>query len=63
MGTDNGGCDLFVDDGRSIFEGDIDKLATANVTKGCSSPENDEFCPGSDVTRGQMAAFLHRALG
>lgn len=46
-----------------IFEADIDKLATAGVTRGCNPPVNDQFCPGKAVTRGQMAAFLHRALG
>lgn len=61
--TDDGGGDLFVDDNASIFETDIDKLATAGVTRGCNPPMNDEFCPTSNVTRGQMAAFLHRALG
>jgi len=61
--TDDGGGDLFTDDDSSIFETDIDKLATAGVTKGCNPPANDEFCPTRNVTRGQMAAFLHRALG
>ena len=61
--TDNGGGDLFVDDDDSIFEADIDRLATAGVTKGCNPPDNDRFCPTNNVTRGQMAAFLHRALG
>jgi hypothetical protein len=61
--TDDGGGDLFVDDDGSIFESDIDKLATAGVTRGCNPPVNDRFCPTSNVTRGQMAAFLHRALG
>lgn len=60
---DDGGGDLFVDDDGSVFEDQIDKLATANVTKGCNPPMNDQFCPTSNVTRGQMAAFLHRALG
>lgn len=60
--TDDGGGDLFDDDG-STFENDIDKLGTAGVTKGCNPPENTEFCPDDFVTRGQMAAFLHRALG
>ena len=41
---------------------DIDKLATAGVTKGCNPPDNDRFCPTQNVTRGQMAALLHRAL-
>ena len=61
--TDNGGGDLFVDDDSSIFEADIDRLGTAGVTKGCNPPTNDRFCPDNKVTRGQMAAFLHRALG
>jgi hypothetical protein len=61
--TDNGGGDLFIDDDKSIFENDIDKLGTAGVTKGCNPPTNDRFCPGLPVDRGAMAAFLHRADG
>jgi len=61
--TDDGGGDLFTDDDGSVFEGDIDRLGTAGVTKGCNPPDNDRYCPDSAVTRGQMAAFLHRALG
>jgi parallel beta-helix repeat protein len=61
--SDDGGGNLFIDDDDSIFERDIDRLATAGVTKGCNPPVNDSFCPTSYVTRGQMAAFLHRALG
>lgn len=61
--TDDGGGDLFVDDDGSTFENDIDKLGTAGVTKGCNPPVNDRFCPDELVNRGQMAAFLHRALG
>ena len=61
--TDNGGGDLFIDDDGTTFENDIDKLGTAGVTKGCNPPVNDRFCPNDFVTRGQMAAFLHRALG
>ena len=61
--TDNGGGDLFVDDDDSVFQADIDKLAMAGVTAGCNPPANDEFCPGALVTREQLAAFLHRALG
>jgi Tol biopolymer transport system component len=61
--TDNGGGDLFTDDDSSVFEGDIDRLGTAGVTRGCNPPANTEFCPLENVTRGQMAAFLVRALG
>ena len=46
-----------------IFEADVDKLGTAGITKGSNPPVNDMYCPDSVVTRGQMAAFLHRALG
>jgi hypothetical protein len=55
--------DVFVDDDDSVFEADIETLAEADVTRGCNPPVNDRFCPDSAVTRGQMAAFLVRALG
>jgi hypothetical protein len=61
--VDDGGGDLFTDDDGNLFENDIDKLGTAGVTKGCNPPTNDKFCPNDFVTRGQMAAFLNRALG
>jgi hypothetical protein len=61
--SDDGGGDLFVDDDESVFERAIDRLATAGVTLGCNPPDNDRFCPNDRVTRGQMAAFLARALG
>jgi hypothetical protein len=54
--------DFFSDDGESIFQADINRLAAAGVTKGCNPPDNNRFCPDSGVTRGQMAAFLVRAL-
>ena len=44
------------------FHSDIGKLATVGITRGCNPPVNDRFCPGDPVTRGQMAAFLYRAL-
>jgi CSLREA domain-containing protein len=61
--VDDGGGDLFDDDDESVFEGDIDRLGTAGVTRGCNPPLNTNYCPDKTVTRGQMAAFLHRALG
>ncbi len=57
-----GTTDRFVDDNTSIFEDDINRLVAAGVTKGCNPPNNDRFCPNNIVTRGQMAALLHRAL-
>ncbi len=61
--TDDGGGNLFTDDNGSVFEHNIDILATAGITKGCNPPANDQYCPNDNVTRGQMAAFLVRALG
>ncbi len=52
----------FVDDDGSIFESDIEWMATAGITKGCNPPTNTKFCPDDKVTRGQMAAFMRRAL-
>jgi hypothetical protein len=37
-------------------------MAAQGITMGCNPPTNDMFCPDSVVTRGQMAAFLVRAL-
>jgi hypothetical protein len=46
-----------------IFFSAIEWLADQGITKGCNPPTNDMFCPNDYVTRGQMAAFLVRALG
>ena len=50
-----------VDDAH-VFSRDVGWLAEAAITRGCNAPWNDEFCPDDPVTRGQMAAFLVRAL-
>lgn len=52
----------FGDDDGSVFEGDIEALAAAGVTRGCNPPVNDRFCPGQPVRRDEMASFLGRAL-
>ena len=62
LGYSGGGFEFSDDDG-SVFESDIEALAAAGVTRGCDPPVNDRFCPDDPVTRGQMAAFLVRALG
>jgi hypothetical protein len=56
------GTDSFRDDDDSVFEGAIEALAAAGITRGCNPPSNDRFCPTDPVTRGQMAAFLGRAM-
>jgi hypothetical protein len=44
----------------NVFHDDIGWLADAGVTFGCNPPDNTLFCPDANVTRGQMAAFMHR---
>jgi type VII secretion-associated serine protease mycosin len=51
--------DYFTDDETSQFEADINSLAASQITGGCGGTR---FCPNTSVTRGQMAAFLHRAF-
>jgi hypothetical protein len=51
--------DPFTDDERSGHEADINALAASGITAGCAPAR---FCPTLVVTRGQMTAFLHRAL-
>lgn len=51
--------DYFTDDARSIFQGDINRLAASGITAGCGGTR---FCPNGLVNRDQMAAFLWRAI-
>lgn len=51
--------DYFVDDEGNRHEDAINRLRAAGITSGCAP---DRYCPAGSVTRGQMAAFLHRAL-
>jgi hypothetical protein len=53
----------FSDTNGHVFEAAIDWLAAKGITQGCNPPANTRFCPNGYVTRGQMAAFLVRALG
>jgi len=50
--------DFFTDDNASPHEADINRVAAAGVAAGCGP---GRYCPRVTVTRGQMAAFLHRA--
>lgn len=51
--------DTFTDDDTSTHRADIERIAAAGITRGCSP---DRFCPKDPVTRDQLAAFLQRAL-
>ena len=51
--------DYFTDDTGNTHEDNINVMAENGITLGC---DTDLYCPDEAVTRGQMAAFLHRAL-
>lgn len=53
------GTSSFRDTRGHLFEKPAASLARSAITRGCG---NDNFCPDAKVTRGQMAAFLVRAL-
>ena len=55
------GTDYFVDDEASLYEDAINAFREALITYGCNPPTNDEFCPTVILTRGMIAAFIHRA--
>ncbi|MGI8659214.1 MAG: S-layer homology domain-containing protein [Candidatus Limnocylindria bacterium] len=50
---------FFSDDNGNQHENQINALANSGITGGCATAR---YCPSGLVTRGQMAAFLHRAL-
>lgn len=52
----------FIDDDGNIHEGNIEAIAAPGITRGCNPPANTEYCPGDDITRGQMSAFLRRTF-
>jgi hypothetical protein len=47
----------------NAFFGYVERLVARGVTAGCASVPQRLYCPNEPVTRGQMAAFLCRALG
>lgn len=50
----------FTDDEDSFHQYNIGAIAATGVAKGCTTTT---FCPRDDVTRGEMATFLGRAIG
>jgi hypothetical protein len=52
--------DYYTDDAGSPYEPDINRLAEAGVTIGCSETL---FCPDAFATRAELASFVSRALG
>jgi hypothetical protein len=53
----------FYDDETSVHQANIDKIFEAGITVGCNPPASNRFCPSRTITRGEMAAFISRALG
>ena len=51
----------FVDDDGAWYEQNANALAQSGITMGCNT-SGTRFCGAENVTRGQMAAFLTRAL-
>jgi len=56
----NTSTDYFTDDETSTHENAINRIREAEIAFGCTTTR---FCPKNPVTRGQMTAFLHRAMG
>ena len=57
--TDGAGNNYFYDDNGRSHEANIDRIAFAGIGTGCAQWR---FCATTVVTRGQMAAFLHRIV-
>jgi hypothetical protein len=51
--------DFFTDDNGTTHEANINRIAEAGITSGCSATK---FCPGKRATRAQVASMLARAL-
>jgi hypothetical protein len=59
FGVGAASADYFADDAASVHQSSINAVAGAGITGGCATWR---YCPGSSVSRGQMAAFLYRAM-
>ncbi len=45
---------------NNVFVADIEWAKDSGITLGCNPPLNDRFCPSENVTREEVAAFMHR---
>lgn len=52
----------FIDDDGNVHEGTIEAIFAEGITRGCDDRQI-RFCPDDLMLRGQLAAFLARALG
>ncbi|MFP4597720.1 MAG: peptidoglycan-binding domain-containing protein [Persicimonas sp.] len=51
--------DYFADDSGSTYEGAVNRLAAAGITRGCSQ---DSYCGGELITRAEVASMLACSL-
>ena len=54
--------DHFTDDDGNTHEDNINRIALAAISQGCSAGVNDHYCPDQPVTRAQMATLLTHSL-
>lgn len=54
--------DHFSDDDGHLFEVDINAIAAAGVTTGCSPTDDTLYCPDAPTERDEMATFIGRLL-
>jgi hypothetical protein len=54
---------MFGDTAGNQFEPDIEAIAQAGITRGCSATTPPNYCPADSVRRDAMAAFMHRGYG
>lgn len=52
----------FVDDDNSRYEPYIEAAREESLIDGCNPPANDRVCPAEEITRGDMAVMLARAI-
>ena len=52
----------FCDEDGSVHEANIERIAGWDITLGCDAQDPTKYCPSSQITRRQMAAFLYRAV-
>lgn len=52
----------FADTSGSVHEASINAIAAAGITTGCNPPDNSNYCPGRQITRGEMASMVARAF-
>ncbi len=52
----------FCDEDGNVHQANIEQIAAWEITLGCDADDATKFCPSAQITRRQMAAFLHRAV-